>query len=59
MHTPFVFARSISLGARDLELRFANKRATSLPRDDETEYMFSFPFVLMGFSVTSKPNNFL
>ena len=30
--------RVISLGAHDLELRIANKRATSLPGDDETEY---------------------
>ena len=28
----------IPLGAHDLELRFANMRATSLPGDDETEY---------------------
>ena len=27
-----------SLDAHDLELRFANKHATSLPGDDETEY---------------------
>ena len=27
---------AISLGASDLELRFANKRTTSLPGDDET-----------------------
>ena len=29
---------SISLGTGDLELHFANKRATSLPGDGETEY---------------------
>ena len=29
---------AISLGARNLELRLANKRATSLPGDGETEY---------------------
>ena len=28
----------ISLGAHDLELRFSNERATSLPGDGETEY---------------------
>ena len=43
VHTLIVFmcARAgvrVSFGARDLELRFANKRATSLPGDDETEY---------------------
>ena len=31
---------TISLDARDLELRFANKRATSLPGDGETKYTF-------------------
>ena len=36
--THFVFVCAISLGARNLEQRFANKRATSLPGDDETEY---------------------
>ena len=34
VHTLFVFVRAISIGARDLELRSANNRATS---DDETE----------------------
>ena len=29
---------TISLAAHYLELRFANKRATSLPGDDEMEY---------------------
>ena len=29
---------AISLGAHDLELPFANKHATSLPGDGETEY---------------------
>ena len=29
---------AISLGAHDLELRVANKHATSLPGDSETEY---------------------
>ena len=37
MHTLFVFACAISLAAHDLELRFANMHATSLPGDDETE----------------------
>ena len=30
---------AISLGAPNLALRFANKRATSLPGDNETEYI--------------------
>ena len=35
----FVCAQTgISFGTHDLELRFANKRATLLPRDVETEY---------------------
>ena len=43
MHTLFVLCASelvyaISLGACDLELLFANKRAMSLPGQDETEY---------------------
>ena len=38
----------ISLGAGDLELRFANIRATSLPGDDETEYnMFYATFNIL------------
>ena len=39
-HSSFLCARepvcAISLGASNLELRFANKHATSLPGDDET-----------------------
>ena len=39
-HSLILFARepvcAISLGARDLELRIANKRATLLPGDIET-----------------------
>ena len=31
---------AISLGAHDLELPFANKRATSLPEDGEPEYKY-------------------
>ena len=37
-HSLFLCARENSLGARNFELRFANKRVTSLPGDDETEY---------------------
>ena len=46
-HSLFLCARelvcAISLGAHDLALHLANKRATSLPEDSETEYsnMFS------------------
>ena len=42
IHTLFLCARelvcAISLGAHDLELHLANKRATSLPEDGEPEY---------------------
>ena len=38
IHSLFLCACEISLGARDLELPFANKRATSLAGDDGTEY---------------------
>ena len=31
---------TVSLGARNLDLRFGNKRATSLPGDGETEYSY-------------------
>ena len=35
--------RTISLGARDLELRLAYKRAMSLPGDSEAEYTHTIP----------------
>ena len=38
----------ISLGSFDLELCFANKRATSLPGDSETEYIIAWPFAWEG-----------
>ena len=38
---------AISLGASDLELCFANKRATSLPGDDEMEYTILVPIFIL------------
>ena len=50
-HSLFLHAREpvceISLGAHGLELHFANKRATSLPGDGETEYSSMFTFALI------------
>ena len=38
VQTLFVLCARFQLGIHDLELRFANKSATSLPEYDETEY---------------------
>ena len=44
VHILFEPVRAVLLGARDLELRFANKRATSLPRDGQKENRWQFWF---------------
>ena len=57
VHTFFVFVCAISLGACDLELRFVNKRATSLPGDDEVEYILSTCIIVISLGTKHPSQN--